>query len=203
MKLVDKLDDQLKRATVPERPAGYWEYFPKRVVARLSEPGNATLAPWSLALRMGLASCAVIAIALLVFRFRDRPVPEAILADQRVPEMKQELRDPEKVYREMAALFPEQLAAIIADGSGVRVVLADRPGKQSSPPLFLKLCVRNGCQEIITFSGQQVRVNGDTCDVLLDGAGNVILAGNRTFWSSADRRSQSGRMRITAERLAL
>ena len=38
MKLADKrLDEILRGGRVPDRSAGYWEHFPKRVTARLRE----------------------------------------------------------------------------------------------------------------------------------------------------------------------
>lgn len=82
-----------------------------------------------------------------------------------------------KLYREVAEMFPGQIAAIVADDAGVRLVLADRPRARTSPPLLVRARKPAACRSIVTFSGEQVPVNGDTWDVLLDGEGNVIVAG--------------------------
>jgi hypothetical protein len=104
----------------------------------------------------------------------------------------------EKCYRETEALFPNQVQAIVFDEAGPRVVLAEKADVPKSPPLYLKICGPRGCQEIVTFSGQQVRVNGDVCDVLTDAAGNVMLAGDHMFWSSQSVGTKAGRYRIEA-----
>ena len=163
-----KLDHILKSARVPEHEPGYWEYFPRRITARLAaEPPARTSRPgwiWT-----AVTATAMVLVAIAVLWHTRRP-----------SEHRAGLPDPAKLYREMVTLFPNRLEAIIADAHGVRVVLAEEPIKLSSPPLLVKACSRGGCREIITFSGQQVRVNGDTWDVLVTGQNKVIVTGRST-----------------------
>ena len=99
----------------------------------------------------------------------------------------------EKIYHEMAALFPHQVRSIVCDDQGVHVDLADQPVLPSSPPVLLTVCANSQpCREIITFSGQQVRVDGQSCEVLTDGSGNILLIGDRFVWSSDKKRALDG-----------
>ena len=157
----DQLNQCLRQARVPDRSPGYWEVFPRRVVSRLAEESRLKAAPtrqWGWA----LGATAVILVVTLVTLFRPtRPAGP----------------DYAKLYREIAAVFPGQVEAIVADAGGVRLVLSETPQPRSSMPLLVRACSPTGCRSVITFSGQQVPINGDHWDVLLDGADKVIVAG--------------------------
>jgi hypothetical protein len=103
-----------------------------------------------------------------------------------------------KYFREIEALFPNQLQAIVFEQQGTHLVLAGEPNLPTSPPLYLKICGPKGCQRFVTFSGQQIRVNGDICDVLADGRGGVLLVGRNLVWSSDQATASSGPYRIEA-----
>ena len=77
-------------------------------------------------------------------------------------------------------------------------MLAQEPNLPKSPPLYVKICGPNGCQRVVTFSGQQIRVNGDVCDVLADHRGNVLVVGRQLVWSGARVGANSGRYQIEA-----
>lgn len=156
----DQIVERLRQAVAPSRSPGYWEAFPRRVLARLDEPHPATtgwLRRWALAASL---AAAVAAAGILLIR-----------------QPSQATENLAKVYKEVAEVFPEQVAAIVADDTGVRLVLTDRPRSRTSPPLLVSACKPTGRRSIVTFSGEQVPVNGDTWDVLLDGEGRVIVAG--------------------------
>ena len=53
----------------------------------------------------------------------------------------------------------------------------------------------------MTFSGQQIRFNGEDCDVLADAQGNVMLVGRQRIWHSAFSVPLAGKYRITARTL--
>jgi len=81
-------------------------------------------------------------------------------------------------------MFPGQLRAIVLDEKGWRIVLADVPDVPVSPPILVRLCGADRCRSIITFSGQDIPLGGDTMEVLSNARGGVIVAGNHFAWSS-------------------
>jgi hypothetical protein len=81
------------------------------------------------------------------------------------------------------------------------MVLADRPNVPASPPVYVKICGPKGCQRFVTFSGQQIRVNGDVFEVLVDRQGDVLLVGAQWVWSSSEPAVKSSRYRIEARPL--
>jgi hypothetical protein len=201
-----ELNEVLKRATVPERGAEYWEQFPRRVTAEMerrrhdaggTQTDNAW--SWAAALRflranpsfaLGLAAfCVLICLALGSWNWRPAPATDPSLAEVR------------KYFHELEALFPNQLQAIMFDQQGAHLVLANEPNLPVSPPLYLTVRGPKGCQRFVTFSGQQIRVNGDVCDVLADGRGGVLLVGRQVLWAGAQSSGTTGRYRIEARLL--
>jgi hypothetical protein len=171
----------LKSARIPEGTEDYWRDFPRKVTARLhwqSAPATARrgnqpndLLIWSL----GLASLFVV----MGLFFAHRPARPSAPADG-------QLAAARKCYHEMEALFPNQVAGIVFDQQGPRMIIADRPNVPSSTPFYLKICGPGGCESFVTFSGQQVHFNGENCEVLADAQDRVVLVGNHQVWSSAD-----------------
>jgi hypothetical protein len=190
----DKLNEMLKRAAVPERSPGYWEAFPKRVTRQLTgEPAaERPVLSWAVwGWGGGLAAACVLLAIGLAFWPRSEMDATAQYA---------------KIYREMEATFPNQVRSIICDENGVHLDLADKAEVPDSPPVLLTVCAKSQpCREIITFSGQKVRLDGDSCDVLSDGSGHVLVVGNRFVWSSekgrAPVRAGHDREIIEAQRL--
>lgn len=176
----NELDQRLKSAPVPNRPEGYWSDFPKKVTAKLhwqsQAAGTASSRPgrqpgFFLAWGLGFAAVLVV-IGLLVPRQPHQPVK---LANDQLPEIR-------KCYAEFEALFPKQLKAIVFDGQGPHMILADKADVPESAPLYLKVCGPKGCEGFVTFSGQNIRVNGEDCEVLADAQGKVMLVGNHQVW---------------------
>jgi hypothetical protein len=189
-----ELDKMLKSAPLPEQHEEFWDKLPARVTTKIHWQSQQGIAPrvgqhrndvldWALGAGVVAVVCLV---SVLLLPKRKSPTEAVAIALV------------EKCYRETEVLFPNQIQAIVFDEAGPRVVLAERADVPKSPPLYLKICGPHGCQEIVTFSGQQVRVNGDLCDVLTDAAGNVMLAGNHMFWSSQLVGTKAGRYRIKA-----
>jgi hypothetical protein len=170
----------LKSARVPEPSPEYWRGFPKTVLRRLRQEGDRgggteprrrpALPLWGL----GLATtCLVLGFALGLWRRRP-PLPGNVMTAQNLT-----------LLREVTALFPNSVRAIVADEAGVRLVLSDRPDVPVSNPLLIRVCRGDKCQSVITFSGQTVELAGVPLEVLADAQGHVLLVGERQVWSSA------------------
>src|ERR1035441_5621913 len=213
----EELNEVLKRSAVPERKADYWERFPSQVTAEIKRRGQharaakSAVAPvagmavegnawaWACSLRslvskpafvLGVAAiCLAVGFVLGSWKGQLPPGKDAQLAEAR------------KYFRELDALFPNQLQAIVFDQQGPHLVLAPEANVPASPPLYLKICGPNGCQRFVTFSGQQIRVNGDVCDVLVDHQGKVLVVGQETLWSDARGAVRSGPYQIEARAL--
>ena len=185
----EDLNKLLKSVHVPERSPGYWEHFPKRVTARLKDESPLAAGPtgyWRLTLGWAVAGIAC-GLLLAVFFLYPRPAAQPDYA---------------KLYREISTMFPHQIRAIVADETGVRVVLADAPDLPAAAPLLVNVCAAQQCSHVITFSGQQIPIGAGSADVLTDGHGNIIVAGSRFVWSSADPARSTGIYHIGAGRLA-
>jgi hypothetical protein len=212
-----QLNEILQRAGVPEREPGYWERFPARTTAELKR--RAQPAPAQRTADVHVRSHAAMASAwssTSVFRTVGiRPAFALGLAaacvafgfmlglwkGQRSPAAGPQLAQAQKYYREIQALFPNQLQAIVFDQQGTHLVLAPEPNLPDSPPLYVKICGPAGCESFVTFSGQQIRVNGDVLDVLMDHRGDVLVVGRSLAWSSAHTAANSGPYRIEARAL--
>jgi hypothetical protein len=202
-----ELNEVLKRAAVPERGEDYWERFPSQVTAEMERrrqharavgKGN-TIWTWTGALRSFVGEPAfalgvVIVCLVLGFILVSWNGHRSRREDSQVAEAR-------KYFRELEALFPHQLQAIVFDQQGTHLTLAPEPNLPASPPLYLKICGLKGCQRFVTFSGQQIRVNGDVCDVLVDRQGKVLVVGQETLWSDAKNAVSSGPYQIEARTL--
>jgi len=209
------LNALLARARVPERTTAQWNDFATDTMRQLaaSQRGGArhsdaarnatgsqatssrlrfvtelfSRAQWWAA---GLAAVCLVAGALV----------GAWLA--RRPSARDEFAEARKLFSELNALFPNQVQAVVLEGSSPRLVLAERPLPNRGAPLFVRICGASGCQRVITFSGERVSVNGEACDVLVDAAGHVIISGERFVWTSSDASARAGNYRIDAAALA-
>jgi hypothetical protein len=197
-----ELDQLLKAASPPERAPELWDTLPKRITARLHwqpkrdaaslvEPRRFLLlfqarVVWALG-----ATVVGLAVALVFFAL---PHPRRLHSGS-------QLATVGKCFREIEALFPNQVRAVVFDERGARIILAEQADVPDSPPLYLKICGPNGCERVVTFSGQQIWVNGDACDVLQDADGNVLLVGDNIAWSSASVNRDMGRYHIEARPL--
>jgi hypothetical protein len=92
-------------------------------------------------------------------------------------------------------MFPNQVQAIVFDKNGPRLVLADHANVPRSTPYYLKICATSGCEELVTFSGQQVQFNGEKYEVLADGKGQIILLGKSRVLAET---ASSGPVRVEA-----
>lgn len=192
MKDVDKrLDELLKRVRVPERSTGYWDAFPKRATAATAGGSRsvATASPrlfwaWGFAVA---SVCLVLALGVGLWLKTRRPAEP----------------DYAKFYREIESMFPNQVRAIVLEGGAVKLELSDKPDIPSSSPLRVDVCHEQQCRTFITFSGQQIRMNAESWDVLSDGVGHVVVVGRNGVWTSAEPARRAGAYHIDAEPLRM
>ncbi len=198
----EQLNRVLRSGRVPERSPEYWTEFPEVVVRALQRGGTPVVAGAvgesrlnpvrrrrSIALALA-AACVVLGV-IAGFRLGRLSAP-------RTPEGLAMSR----YLRELEALFPQQIQALVVEQGGMRLMLSDRPDVPISAPVYLRICDRDGdaarCRTVITFSGQRVRLNGDEFEVLLDAGGGVIVVARQGVWSSDGLRSTSLPFRIQA-----
>jgi hypothetical protein len=189
----DKLERLLKSVPVPPREADYWEDFPRDVVRRLRSPTEAPSTrppnrrPRVVWLFAAATASAILALALIL-KPASRPTPQFLLN--------------EAVVGELLAMFPNRVRAILQDGQGMRLVLSDEPDVPSSTPLWVRICRGTQCLSAVTFSGQEVPLDGQSAMVLADARGGVILVGDRFAWTSQAPSRGAGGLRIQAAPLS-
>jgi hypothetical protein len=192
-----EIESILKKARLPEIAGESLDMLPRRVAARLNRndplPRPARGFAPRLAWAVGVAAC--VAIAFAVGQWRGRMETAAIPAKDSLASA--------KLIHEMMVLFPNQIRAIVQDdGGGVKLVLSDTGDVPASPPLYVRISDGKHSSSFVTFSGQEIQVNGQKITVLADPRGGIILAGTQFVWSSAGRPSAAGHLKIEARNLA-
>lgn len=178
------LEKLLRSAKVSERSNGYWERFPGRVLFRLrtAEPPLETRRGVLMGWGLGFAVVCLM-IGFGIGHWYGIPqggsTTESPLVQNR------------KLFQEVAAMFPNQVRAIISDEHGVRLILADKQETPSSTPLFVQICDQQRCWDVITFSGQQVILGGKSYEVLEDTQGDVMVVGRALYWDNKEPRKPS------------
>jgi len=176
-----ELDHILKSSTAPERPARYWEEFPAKVMARTHWRERPAPAPRKGALasawlRFAAVGCCLAMVGAWI-AIGYRPQDSLRITDQ-------QMEIAAKYLREIAPVFPNQVQGIVIDSQSSQLILAGAADVPKSAPLLLRIPDAQGFRNYVTFSGQQVRFNGETCEVLLDRRNNVLLVGQDRVWSS-------------------
>jgi|SRR5688572_6122464 len=195
------LNGILRNAKVPEPRPRFWEELPsdvQRGVARgLPAPEGEVERRTFQSLRfllkkavpLSLAAACVMLGFLWGAQWRRSKVAAVELAEARA------------CWREASALFPNQLQAIVFDQQGSRIILSEQADQRVFAPVFVKLCRGKSCERFITFSGQQIRAGGESFEVLVDRAGEVLLVGRAKVWSSATDTADFGRYKVITKSL--
>ncbi|MEI6074390.1 MAG: hypothetical protein WCS94_02375 [Verrucomicrobiota bacterium] len=192
-----ELDSILKKARLPEFPETDSELLSRQLVARIrrneraSRPSRSALPRWGWAL--AAATCVVIAFAIGHWHGR---------VDSRPGLGKDSLANL-KLIRETLALFPNRVRAIVQDKNGLKLVLSENNDVPVSAPLYVRICDGSQCLSFVTFSGQEVQVDGQKIDVLVDAKGGIILEGNKFVWSNTEKSYAGKRLKIEARNLGL
>lgn len=197
-----ELDKVLNKAKVPEPRPGFWDDLPANVQREINrlDPSPSCEKPARPNIGLFLRKAALplaFATACIVFGF-------VLGANSRSTKSLQatELAEARKLWREVAGLFPNQLEAIVFDQQGSHVVLSERADQPIASPIYLKLCDGKQCNRFITFSGQQIKVNGESFEVLIDRNGAVLLVGDAKIWNSARQAGEFGAYKVFAKPLA-
>jgi hypothetical protein len=188
-----ELNHLLKSAEPPRRADEYWEEFPGQVTRQLNRP----LAPdrrapnWlpRLAWASGLAAVCVLAGFILGHRFGQTDGANG----------KGQWLQSEILIREIMAMLPNRVRAIIKDETGMQLVLSDAADVPVSTPLWVKVCQGEHCTTLVTFSGQEIEVADQTLTVLADASDGVILVGERFAWASDGPKGGLQDLKIQAE----
>jgi hypothetical protein len=202
-----ELDQLLKSAPVPDRPQAYWDRFSALVLAKAhwlqtQTPAGAARPrgqPFGLRPRLRFAALSLafavivllLGLALLLLPARRHPITNSQLATAR------------KYFQEIETLFPNQVQAIVFDQQGPHLALAERADVPASSPLYLRICGAGGCKDYLTFSGQEIQVDGEQITVLADARGGIILTGNQFVWSSRGEMHDDKALKIEARNLGL
>jgi hypothetical protein len=186
-----KLDRLLKSAGAPEPSSQYWSEFAQRAMARRPQTPETQREPqWNARPAWGLVTVAA-AIVFGLFLWLERPAQPADALLQNV-----------KVIEETMALFPNRVRAITADENGLKIAVSDRDDVPVSPPIWMRLCDGKHCVTLVTFSGQEVEVDGQQITALANPQGHVLLVGENFVWSDASPSPPPGFRRFEARQLA-
>lgn len=200
-----ELDRILQSASVPKRSETHWTEFPKRVMARAqwlqthteSEASDSRNRPLGFlsSFKFAAAGLGLVVIGLFLavyFGLRQGGLP---------PITDPQLAAAREYWREIGMLFPHQIQAIVLDHGAPQIVLADQPDIPASSPLYLRVYSPKGSQNFVTFSGQQINLNGEICEVLLDHEGKVLLMGQHQVWPSGHSGGKNAIYQVAARLL--
>ena len=175
----------LKKAPAPKPSADYLERFPSQVRMMLNRaPVRSTPRSYTPLIRWAAALAAVCLIATFWAGFRK--------GKETAPTPVNQIAGDEKLLREVQAEFPNQVRAIVMDENGAHLLLSEKADVPGEPALYLKVCDSKMCETIITFSGQQIPLHGDLCDILEDGSHKILVVGQRTYWTASKQSSPDG-----------
>jgi len=170
-----ELDQLLKAARIPHPPAEFCRDFPSLIVQSLRNPRQEDTVAYGGSMWrpvvLGTALVVCLAIGFIAGHRRGKDAPNDLLTDT-------------KVTREILTLFPNQVRAIVADASGWRLLISNEPNVSGSAPVWVMICEQSRCTELLTFSGQELEVEGLKMTVLTDAADGVIIAGEHFAWTS-------------------
>jgi hypothetical protein len=187
-----ELDRKLRSAQGPVLGAEYQQKFPQGVLAQLrSAPWRPKPARrgWWPRFAWGFATALCLLMAYAVGRWHgQRDADKDVLADA-------------KLIQETLAMFPHRVRAILRDEHGMNLVLSDREDVPASTPIYVRICDGKQCSSLVTFSGQEIQIAGQTLTVLSEANGGIILEGKEFLWANGKSLHAAKNLRIQAENL--
>ena len=100
-------------------------------------------------------------------------------------------------------LFRSRVRAIVHDEHGMNLVLSDNPDVPVSTPIYVRICDGKQCTSLVTFSGQDVQIAGQTLTVLSEADGGIILEGKHFIWSNNEPIYSQKNLKIEAKNLGM
>lgn len=79
------------------------------------------------------------------------------------------------IYREVSALFPQQIKSIVSDGKDLKISLLDEPTTNSSQAVVVEICENSSCKTAITYIGQTIEVGRHRVTVRADENGGIVV----------------------------
>jgi hypothetical protein len=188
-----ELEEKLKSARGPALDADYQEKFPHTVLAGLRSaprPSVPAHRSWYPRLAWAFATAFCILVAFVAGRWHGRmEAGQDVLADS-------------KLIQETLAMFPNRVRAIVRDEHGMNLVLSDKNDVPASTPIYVRICDGQNCSSLVTFSGQEIQIDGRIVTVLSDAHGGIILEGDRFVWSSTGSRQLDRGLKIEARMIS-
>lgn len=191
-----ELDQKLKAARGPSLDPAYQQAFPHSVLAHLrsaplrpARPAPAGRRSWRFRLVWAFSAAACIVIAFLAGRWHGRwQNSRDVLADS-------------KLIQQTLAMFPNRVRAIVRDQRGLNLVLSDHENVPASTPIYVRICDGAHCSSMVTFSGQEIQIDGQTLTVLSEANGGIILEGNGFLWENGKPLYAAKNLQIQARNL--
>ncbi|MCH7228024.1 hypothetical protein [Haloferula sp. A504] len=121
---------------------------------------------WRRCWRPALAAAACVVGFLVLF---NRPDPEPKVTTVK-PEDEYAL-----ILREVSAVFPRQVKAIVAGGPELEIDLADQPLSGPKQAVVVEVCEEKGCKTVITYVGQTFEIGSHRLTVRADESGAIIV----------------------------
>ena len=112
------------------------------------------------------AACVAAGLTWLIM-YGLKPAQPAIASD----------RDYSVILKEVSALFPQQVNAIIANGPELEISLADEPVVGERRAVLLEFCYQNDVTVVITYIGSTVEVGSRRITVRTDTDGIILIEG--------------------------
>jgi hypothetical protein len=208
-----ELDSILKKARTPEPSKESLEMLPCQIISRLNRERESRSSSFSLSGRGDVAAVTLkrgrqrwfprlawrfaaticILAAFAIGHWRGRMETKTVLSGDVLADS--------KVVGETLAMFPNQVRAIVQDGRGLKLVLADSADLPVSTPIYVRVCDGVHCSSLVTFSGQEIQIGGQKITVLSDAHGGIILMGNNFAWSSREPSYAKSDLKIMAKNL--
>lgn len=202
-----ELDSILKKAQTPQPPKEFWEEFPQRIARELNRGSDVSIAKrvgdevlpprnWFPRLTWGFTTvvCILAAFAVGYWHGQTNTKTAASIAPG-------DILENTKFVRETLTMFPNRVRAIVKDKRGLNLILSEEGNVPSSPPLYVRVCDGKDCSSFVTFSGQEIQIDGRRLTVLSDSRGGIILEGNEFVWSSDEQVFAKNHLKIEAKSL--
>ena len=141
-----------------------------------------------------LAACVAFAIIL-------NPAKPTQTTTETVTSVTPNSDDAAVILREISTLFPNQINSIQRDADGMKLLLADTPGVDTTNAVVLEIYTNGDVQQIITYSGQTIKLLGRDVTIRVNGDGGILLKGQGIEWVSTKPTAPLPEVKIRARQI--